>query len=51
MARLTEFTVNISPMLKPCSSSSKPSMDIIVALHCLNLELDHTRENIMLSKV
>ena len=39
------FTVNISPMLKPCSSSSKPSMDIIVALHCLNLALDHTREN------
>jgi hypothetical protein len=44
------FTVNISPMLKPCSSSSKPSMDIIVALHCLNLALDHTWENIMLSK-
>jgi hypothetical protein len=44
------FTVNISPMLKPCSSLSKPSMDNIVALHCLNLALDHTRENIMLSK-
>jgi hypothetical protein len=44
------FTVNISPMLKPCSSSSKPPMDIIVALHCFNLALDHTRENIMLSK-
>jgi hypothetical protein len=44
------FTVNISPMLKPCSSSSKPSMDIIVALRCLNLALDHTWENIMLSK-
>jgi hypothetical protein len=25
-------------------------MDIIVTLHCLNLALDHTRENIMLSK-
>jgi hypothetical protein len=25
-------------------------MDIIIALHCLNLALDHTRENIMLSK-
>jgi hypothetical protein len=37
-------------MLKPCSSSSKPSMDIIVALHCLNIALDHTWENIMLSK-
>jgi hypothetical protein len=45
-----DFTINISPMLKPCSSSSKPSMDIIVALHCLNLALDHTWENIMLSK-
>jgi hypothetical protein len=44
------FTVNSSPMLKPCSSSSKPSMDIIVALHCLNLALDHKWENIMLSK-
>jgi hypothetical protein len=44
------FTVNISPILKPCSSSSKPSMDIIVALHCLNLALDHSWENIMLSK-
>jgi hypothetical protein len=44
------FTINISPMLKPFSSSSKPSMDIIIALHCLNLALDHTRENIMLSK-
>jgi hypothetical protein len=44
------FTDNISPMLKPCSSSSKPSMDIIIALHCLNLALDHTWENIMLSK-
>jgi hypothetical protein len=37
-------------MLKPCSSSSKPSMDIIIDLHCLNLALDHTWENIMLSK-
>jgi hypothetical protein len=36
------LTVNISPMLKPCSSSSKPSMDIIVAHQCLNLALDHT---------
>jgi hypothetical protein len=44
------FTGDISPMLKPCSSSSKPSMDIIIALHCLNLALDHTWENIMLSK-
>jgi hypothetical protein len=44
------FTLNISPMLKPCSSLSKPSMDIIVALHCLNLALDHSWENIMLSK-
>jgi hypothetical protein len=26
-------------------------MDIIVALHCLNLALDHTQENIILSKV
>jgi hypothetical protein len=26
-------------------------MDIIVALHCLNLALDHTWENVMLSKV
>jgi hypothetical protein len=38
-------------MLKPCSSSSKPSMDITVALHCLNLALDHSWENIMLSKL
>jgi hypothetical protein len=30
-------------MLKPCSSSSKPSIDIIFALHCLDLALDHTR--------
>jgi hypothetical protein len=37
-------------MLKPCSSSRKPSMDIIVPLHCLNLALVHTWENIMLSK-
>jgi hypothetical protein len=44
------FTVNISPMLKPCSSSSKPSMDIIISLHCLNLALDHTWENITISK-
>jgi hypothetical protein len=29
-------------MLKPCLSSSKPSMDIIVAVRCLNLALDHT---------
>jgi hypothetical protein len=29
-------------MLKPCPSSSKPSMDIIIALHCLNLALDHS---------
>jgi hypothetical protein len=43
------LTVNISPMLKPCSSSSKPLMDIIIALHCLNLALDHTW-NIILSK-
>jgi hypothetical protein len=46
-----KFTVNISPMLKPCSSSSKPSMDISVAFHYLNPALDHTRENIMLSKI
>jgi hypothetical protein len=51
MARLTEFHRQHPPMLKPRSSSSKPSMDIIVALLCLNLALDHTRENIMLSKV
>jgi hypothetical protein len=44
------FAVNISPMLKLCSSSSKPSMDIIVAHQCLNLAIDHTRENMMLSK-
>jgi hypothetical protein len=44
------FTVNISPMLKTCSSPSKPLMDIIIALHCLNLALDHTWENIVLSK-
>jgi hypothetical protein len=47
---VNNFTVNISPMLKPYSSSSKPSMDIIIALHCLNLAFDHTWENIMLSK-
>jgi hypothetical protein len=50
MARLTEFHRQHLPMLKPCSSLSKPSMDIIIALHCLNLALDHTQENIMLSK-
>jgi hypothetical protein len=50
MARLTELHRQHLPMLKPCSSSSKTLMDIIVALHCLNLALDHTRENIMLSK-
>jgi hypothetical protein len=47
---LWNVTVNISSMLKPCSSSSKPSMDIIIAIHCLNLALDHSWENIMLSK-
>jgi hypothetical protein len=45
-----KFTVNISPMLKPCSSSSKFSMDISIAFHCSYLELDHTWESIMLSK-
>jgi hypothetical protein len=44
------FTVNISPMVKPCSSSSKTSMNTIVALHCLDLALDHIWESIMLSK-
>jgi hypothetical protein len=44
------FTINISPILKPYSSSSKPLMDIIVAFHCLNLALDHRRENIMPKK-
>jgi hypothetical protein len=45
MARLMEFHRQHPPMLKPCLSSSKPSMDIIIALHCLNLALDHTLEN------
>jgi hypothetical protein len=51
MARLTEIHRQHLPMLKPCTPSSKPSMDIIVALHWLNLALDHTHENIILSKI
>jgi hypothetical protein len=50
MARLTKIHRQQLPMLKPCSSSSKPSMDINVALYYLYPALDHTQENIMLSK-
>jgi hypothetical protein len=50
MARLTKIHLHHLPMLKPCSSSSKPSIDIRVAFHYLNPVLDHTRENIILSK-
>jgi hypothetical protein len=38
----SKSTINNSPMLKPCSSSSKPSMDISVSFHCSHPALDHT---------
>jgi hypothetical protein len=39
---VSKSTVNSSPMLKPCSSSSKHLMVISVAFHCSHPALDHT---------
>ena len=43
-------SANNPPMLKPCSSSSKSSIEISVVVRCRIPALDHTRENAMLPK-